>query len=111
MNCKWCGQEITSRNKSMCSKSCATSFRWHGCSKAEVGPSEIKHCQSCGKLLVRRNDEHAQAWHKRQSCGKSCAAKNRSHAPIVHKVPIFNHGCVTYVPGSPEFERIAALYA
>jgi hypothetical protein len=109
--CKWCGSSFEGRKKSTCSKSCAAAWRWYGVSKSELPPEVERTCHHCEKILVRNVGEPTQAWHKRQYCDKSCAAVKRRRPPTVTVIPCYNHGCISYVPGSDEFKRVAALYA
>jgi len=119
--CKWCGSTIVRTRQSLsewkeittCGGSCATYWRWNKCSKADLPPEPThKPCKTCGATLERKEGEHKQAWVKRLFCDKACAAKNNSGHRV--KIPIASFEdrlhLKRYIPGTPEFKAIAALY-
>ena len=64
---------------------------------------------------ARKEKENWQAWVKRKCCDKSCAAtaKIRRVRPTIIIVPVPYQQRVhvkQYIPGTPEFKQIAALY-
>ena len=120
--CSWCEEEIPKPRKISASewerkhlhKQCTTSWRHHKCAKKDVEHPPERDCPACGKRLVRREGENWQAWKKRKTCSKQCAAMGsvRIRRPVVEvvKEEQLRVGCVQYMPGTPEFQQIAALY-
>jgi hypothetical protein len=124
--CKWCETKLVRTRQSLtewnlittCGKGCATNWRWYKCSKAQheinEPPLPDKFCMACDNLLVRRENEHKQAWIKRNYCSKTCAACGKTRVKV--KVPIaelseeLRVGVKRYIPGTPEFEVLAKQY-
>lgn len=120
--CSWCEEEIPKPRKISASewaakhlhKQCVVSWRHHKCAKKDIEHPPDRWCPTCQNLLVRREGENWQAWKKRQYCDKSCAAfgstRIRRPVAVVVQEEQVRVGCVQYIPGSPEFQQIAALY-
>ena len=120
--CAWCGKIMHQGRKcdsqfapiKTCSPCCATSYRWHKCSKSETPDIPDRFCPFCNKKLVRRVGEPLQAWKKRIFCNKSHKA---FYSTKIVK-PDYSHeqkaiekaGVKIYERGSEEFNKIAALY-
>lgn len=78
----------------------------------------------CGKPLTRKQGETSWNFNHRNFCDKTCAAivSNRRRVgvkkPRLHKhtVPIIIESTksltkgISYIPGSPEFKRLADMY-
>lgn len=122
--CGWCGKIIergirspAQYNKINAHKTCASFWAHYKKSEADSKlEKEHTHCQSfsCGKPLVRRDKEPIQAWAKRRFCDKSCAATHtnateRKGFNEDYRDPVALH-LVHYKKGTPEFDRVAALY-
>ena len=95
-------------------RKCVMSWRHHGCAKKDVVEPPPRYCGACEKLLVRRENEQLAAWQKRRSCDKACAAAGKNFKKVSIPKPTTDDarrlGCVSYAPGTVEFEKIAALY-
>lgn len=81
-------------------------------------------CEYCGAVLNQRDDEPYWNWIKRRTCNKSHSAflrkrKEREIRDALNKardtsvvIDLFKaSGVIQYIPGTPEFNSIAALYA
>lgn len=124
--CAWCGNTFSKKRHSKkewaavhsCSVSCASYYKWNKRSRTEADLvlDLDKNCVCCGSTLVRRNDEHTQAWRKRKYCNKSCAAIGKVTVRSEPKVITTNSTLYTklhvtqYIPGTIEFQRVASLY-
>ena len=123
--CLWCEEiiEIGTRspaqyNKIQVHKDCVTSWAHYHCTRKEAETKTDRGevwCEGCNKLLVRRDNEHLQSWEKRRFCGKSCAAVRTNQSKRQRKKPEeisieVRSGVKRYIPGTPEFARIAAQY-
>ena len=122
--CIWCEEEIERPAKRLSAKEwatiklhrlCVTAWRHHQCPKSPIEQPPDRNCSACGAQLVRKEKENWQAWVKRKCCDKSCAAtaKIRRVRPTIIIVPVPYQQRVhvkQYIPGTPEFKQIAALY-
>lgn len=122
--CLWCGNEITRKRHTLtewskvqtCTLSCASYWSHHHkpLSEMPIVPS-VKQCLYCKSTMTKRENEHPQAWAKRQYCNKSHAAydslKPKTSTKTKPVESLENHlGLIRYTPGTPEFNAIAALY-
>lgn len=114
--CKWCEEPLdTPYAKVRCHKGCSTHFQHHRKPKRLVGVKEPFPCYHCGKTVTRREDETLQAWSKRKYCNKTCAALAKqeyikTRTGVLVESEQERIGVRRYIPGTPEFETIAALY-
>lgn len=120
--CLWCKEPIpkgrmcpSQYNAISChAGSCAANYRWHKCSEDELEELPDRFCPHCNEKLVRREGETSQAWRKRVFCNKS--HKGFYSTKVVkwevnhEQEAIKKAGIKIYVPGSEEFNRVAALY-
>lgn len=124
--CLWCEELIpigvrspAQYNKIQTHKNCVTSWAHYRMSKRlaeEIKDRGIVHCEACGKQLERRDNEQFQAWEKRRFCNKSCAATGKAgnrQDNFKKAVEVSEQERLhvkRYIPGTPEFHAVAALY-
>lgn len=119
--CGWCGEIIERGNKSPAQykavaahKQCASFWAHHKQSEALSRLRESAVCESCHKTMTRRPHEQAQAWKKRRFCDKACAATfSNARQRVDYKQDNRDEKAlhvVRYIPGTPEFNRIAQQY-
>lgn len=120
--CAFCGEIIPRNGKSPAQyyrqvvyKKCASMWAAYKTGRGKIVIRENIPCAHCGKIMNRRPKELIQSWNKRIYCDKSCAAiatnKSKRYAPKETPVDIeVRSGIKRYIPGSPEFNRIAAQY-
>lgn len=121
--CAWCEEEIVRPKKRLSKKEwatiklhrhCVTAWRHHKCARKDIPQPPDRWCPACGTKLVRRAREQWQAWIKRQTCDRSCAAMGsvrvRKHPAELAKEEQLRVHVKQYIPGTPEFRQIAALY-
>ena len=124
--CLWCEEliEIGMRspaqyNKITVHKDCVTSWGHYRVPKrlAEVELDRgAVYCETCKKPMMRRVNEHRQAWQKRRFCDKSCASTGKAgnrQDNFRKSVEITEQERLhvkRYIPGTPEFRAVAELY-
>jgi hypothetical protein len=127
--CAWCGEIIVRGEKRKqsqwddlmtCCPSCSAHWKWNKCSKENLPKQKERYClySQCKKPIMQKKGEHKANFERRLTCDKSCGAAHKHESsrqyyaePVkLEKDELKRIHAKVYIPGSPEFNRIAQQY-